>query len=558
MDASFFNIALQCCDAGDYLAKGVTCAKDGICHGDLRPVGDYLWFSIPTRFGWPPKSLIAANFALAAMSVCLSVFALKKFLVSVCNVSAGALSVFILFLSSFAIHAVFLRPTIFNTLSDPPANALLLGSVWLLMLAHYNENIVTRALLFALTGTCLGLAVWLRAFYLYPVIAGVAIYMLLWIFSSNKTRAELLILLALLPIGAQYFVTHQQYGTYSFLEEKSTRRWTNVHLNTPYVGYDTIFPRNGYVWSPQHCRATLGIRNGLEARDFRNVACIMAERLYFYVGTYETKTYKFTNVKNVLNDQYAENIGDGDSQWFRAALDWQGDVALSPRGDKTADKLTTTKSHPKGIGDVIQWIPLKGHTPYTFSVWLWSPVARTINLTLRRHNDEVRIAAGQFTLSPEPTRYSVTGTTLGDDLYDVNIGRTSYPHYATTFGTEVGDVLYAWGAQLEEGEYMTDYKGPESPAPDSIRVWRPALVALNCVVLFLCLKAFVYYRHFWLKSRAGVSMCSIFLVATIESLAIIPEQRFAVGWMIFFWLIATTFILAFLNKLFKRSPVLSL
>lgn len=553
MDASFFNIALQCCDAGDYLTKGVTCAKDGICYGDLRPVGDYLWFSIPTRFGWPEKSLIAANFALATMSICLSVLAQRKLLTAVYNVSAGVLSVFILFVLSFAIHAVFLRPTIFNTLSDPPANALLLGGVWLLILAHFNANNVTRALQFILSGAFLGVAVWLRAFYLYPVLAGIAIYILLWIFSRNKTKTELLFLLALLPIGTQYFVMHQQYGTYSFLEEKSTSRWTNVHLNTPYIGYDTIFPRNGYFWSPQHCKATLGILNGLKTRDFSGVRCIVAERLYFFLGTYEAETYKFSGLKNVLDNRFAESIGDRDSQWFPIAVEWQGDVALSPRGDRTADKLTVTKSAPDGKGDVIQWIPLKENTPYTFSVWLWSPVARTVNMSISAHYVDARIAVGQFTLTPVPTRYSITGITPVAGLYDVDIGRTPYPHFATTFGTQVGDFLYAWGAQLEVGEHMTDYKGLEEPAPDSIRVWRPALAMLNGAVLLLCLTASICYRHFWLESRAGVSIITLFLVAAIESVAIIPEQRFGIGLMIFFWLIAATFVLALANKRFKKS-----
>jgi hypothetical protein len=447
---------------------------------------------------------------------------------------------------------LFLRPTIFHTLSDPPANMLLLGGVWLLVLAHFNAKNITRTLVFALSGVCLGLTVWLRAFYLYPVIAGIAIYMLLWIFSRNRTWPELFILLALLPIATQYLVIHRVYGTYGYLEDKSTSHWSNIHLNTPFVGYDTVFPRDSHFWPPRHCEANLGILNGLKARAFGDVVCVVAERLYFYLGTYETETYRFTGVKNVLNGEYAENIGDGDSQWFRIALDWQRDVAISPRGDKTADKLTVTKSAVDGQGDIIQWIPLPGHTPFTFSVWLWSPAAKTINLAIRRHNGEVRIAAAQFTLSPVPTRYSVTGTTQLDGLYDVDIGRTPYPHYATTFGTQVGDFLYAWGAQLEVGEQMTDYKGPEEPAPDNIRVWRPALALLNGVVMFLCLAAFVRYRGFWLESRTGVAVISLFLVAAVESVAIIPEQRFAIGLMIFFWLVSTAVVLTLVNKLLKK------
>ncbi|HSC76094.1 MAG TPA: hypothetical protein VLB90_07660, partial [Pseudomonadales bacterium] len=253
---SFIDIALQCCDAGDYLSKGAECAQDNVCYGDLRPIGDYLWFSIPSRLGLPDKSLIAANFAVAAIGLLLSVFALRKLLSAVHNVTLSKSALLILLLLSACIHAIFLLPTIFNTLSDPPASMALLSGIWLLVLAHYNANVAARILQFFLGGLCLGLAVWLRAFYLYPVLAGLVVYMLLWIFSSKKKREELLVFLALLPIGVQFFVMHQMYGTYGYLGEESTSRWARAHLNTPYIGYDTIFPRDGYFWSPQHCAAT--------------------------------------------------------------------------------------------------------------------------------------------------------------------------------------------------------------------------------------------------------------------------------------------------------------
>ncbi|HSC76796.1 MAG TPA: hypothetical protein VLB90_11235 [Pseudomonadales bacterium] len=276
---------------------------------------------------------------------------------------------------------------------------------------------------------------------------------------------------------------------------------------------------------------------------FSEVSCVLAERLYFYLGTYETQTYKFTSVKNKLNSKFAENIGDLESQWWAADFEWRGDVALSPYGEKTVDQLTIKKSAPGGNGDIVQWIPLRGGKPHTFSVWLWSPVAKTVNLSIARHYNPVSVASKQITLSPEPTRYSVTGITPSDALYDVDIGLSTFAAgIPTTFGTEVGDTLYAWGAQLEVGDQMTGYDAKEVARPDSVRVWRPALVVLNVSMLMFVLIAIIRARTFWFQRRAGICILVIIFAAAAESLAIIPEQRFATGWMIFFWLIATTFI----------------
>lgn len=541
---SFMKVAPQCCDAGSYTTYGAECAADNTCYGDLRPMGDYLWFSVPPRLGWPEDSLIIANFAVTAMGIVLSVMALRKLLAAAHSITISKLTLLLLLIVSSCIHAIFLRPVIFNTLSDPPANMLLLGGIWWLILGHFNPRTITRTLQFLLAGLCLGLGVWLRAFYLYPVLAGIAVYILLWIFSGTKKWAELLLLLALLPIGTQYLVMHRAYGTYSYLNKETTDSWSNLHLNYPYVGYDTIFPRNGYFWSPQNCVAQLGILNGLKEGNFKEVACIVTERLHFYLGTYEPDTYLFSGAKNQLLAQFAENIGDRASDWFPQNIEWQQDVAMDPNGQQTADKITVKNPDPTGIGDVVQWVHLRGNTPHTFSVWLWSPTAKTVNLTIKRHFDDTRIALQTVTLSPEPTRYSITGTTQGDDLYDVDIGRSPYPEQAITFGTEAGDFLYAWGAQLEVGVQMTDYNtAADGPVPAQIRQWHFGILAANVIMLLLCITAFIRYRAFWLQHRTGVSILVIFLVAAAECVAIIPEQRFAIGLMIFFWLIATTFIL---------------
>jgi hypothetical protein len=67
-----FEFAPQCCDAINYLDGGNQCFTDGLCYGDIRPIGDYLWFAIPHKLGWPVESLITINFILLAISSLLS------------------------------------------------------------------------------------------------------------------------------------------------------------------------------------------------------------------------------------------------------------------------------------------------------------------------------------------------------------------------------------------------------------------------------------------------------------------------------------------------------
>jgi hypothetical protein len=229
-------------------------------------------------------------------------------------------------------------------------------------------------------------------------------------------------------------------------------------------------------------------------------------------------------------------------------LTWERDVVAAPNGQEVAGRLTATDIASGGVGDVVQWIPLKGNTTYTFSVWLWAPKPKTINLTVKYHFNDRSVAKRQFTLTPQPVRYWVTGATFQDGLYDVNIGRTPYPDDRITFGAEEGDFFYAWGAQLEEGEKMTNYETNEKMDPDSVRVWRPWLLVVNFLVLATVLCMLFKRRAFWFKNRVGVGILGALLVATIEGIAIIPEQRFVISLMVFLWLITALSVVMLCQK----------
>jgi hypothetical protein len=555
LTSTLLKIAPQCCDAGSYIGYGSECAVNGKCYGELRPMGDYFWFAAPQKLGWPLESLIVANLTLMVVSVFLSTIAFKKLLLPKARFAIGKASVAFFLLCSFVIHAVYLQPTMFNTLSDPPANLFLLCGIWLLMLAHFNSSRdLAVEMQYLTSGLCMGLAVWLRAFYLYPVIIGLAIYLILWAFSKNKQYERLLLLLALLPVGVQVITMHKAYGSYSYLQEETTSSWSSTHLNQPFVGYDTIFPRADYVWKPQHCDSKVGILNGLKAMDFKSLACVISGRLYFYLGTYEPVTYIFTDRTNQLALRYIESIGAPKTDWRITGLQYEADVAMAPNGEMTADKLTAISSSSDGKGDVVMWVMLRGGTPHTFSVWLWSPVSKTINLAIKRHDDDAIVALQTFTLTPAPTRYSITGMTLDTTVYDVDIGRTPYRDARVSFGAKEGDVLYAWGAQLETGSVMSAYSPKGVASPDSVRTWHPVLLTLNALMLAIAFAAIAHTRAFWLKQPAGILILAIICASAAESIAIIPEQRFSIAWIIFFWLVATAYFSFFISDIFDGSP----
>jgi hypothetical protein len=266
------------------------------------------------------------------------------------------------------------------------------------------------------------------------------------------------------------------------------------------------------------------------------------ERLYFYLGTYVSKTYIFPDRPNVLVHYLTESIGKPGTDWYVPGLLFEEDVALAPSGEKTADKLSFATTQPGGKGDVIMWVPLKSDTTYTFSVWLWSPFPKTINLAMKTREGDALVALQQVTLGPDPVRYSLTGKTFETALYDVDIGRTPYPDATITLGTEPGDFFYAWGAQLEEGAYARDFDSSGKLVPDSVRVWRPGLLLLNFLMMLLVGLSIFRGRNFWLRERTGLLVLTIIFGSMAQSLVIIPEQRFAIGWLVFLWLMAGSYI----------------
>ena len=289
---SLLQFLPQCCDAENYLGLGLRCAQGGTCYDHLRPMGSILWFSLPYRLGLPPESLILANLLLLLVSVVLSGYVASKSTMRFLGPRqrpgrwARRLLIALLFGLSALVHVVFLRPVLFNSLSDGPAALLVLIAISLIVVARLDRSYITLGI----AGALLGLAAWIRVFYLLPVVVLVGVYLVLWLKNHRRRLGELTFLVALIPILLQFIATYDAYGYVGYQEEEVARFWRHAHLSSSAMGYDTLLPAAGYTWS-----STREIEDGLlgawKRKDVAGAICLVIDRVRFYFGSYSPRTY---------------------------------------------------------------------------------------------------------------------------------------------------------------------------------------------------------------------------------------------------------------------------
>ncbi len=541
---SLFKIAPQCCDAFTYVQQGNTCALTGACSGDIRPMGVYYWFSIPERLGLPLNVLILLNLLLMLASVVLSVFALQRTLQTQCpHRKWGPITGLAVLVASLLAHGVFLYPTLFHTLTDGPSSCLALMGAWLMLMSLQAGTAKQRGRQLFAAGLLWGFAAWLRAFYLYPVLCGLAIYLLGWVCSRPRQWCGLLLLSALLPIGTQYLHTYQSTGKLAYLDEEAGK-FITMHSSLTTAGYDTLLPSDGFFYPPD-CVVRYGILDGLKAGAFDDVACLAKERLKFYLGSYQPETYVFTDVINQLEPRYVELQGDPVGWWLdRMSIDVN--AAPAPDGSDTAERLTLLD--PSAGGQIFKPVMLRGDTTHTFSVWLWSPTAMTLDLVFTRNYDRETIASSHVTISPEPQRYTITGRTTELPGFLPADASMETMQYAVSIRSQAqasdkAAFFYVWGGQLEAADHASTYQPYKEPALSDIRVLKPWLWYLQLSALLLALLSALAHWRIFLASAPGLAIMAAFGLALVESLAIIPEQRFSVAWQILLWWLVVLLLL---------------
>ncbi|TNF33089.1 MAG: hypothetical protein EP312_10250 [Gammaproteobacteria bacterium] len=278
----------QCCDAGQYLDAGRICATTGQCWHEYRPGGTIYWFSIPYRMNWPIASLAWMNIGIMLLSCLLAPLALLRDWGSY-SLAKGITHYMAVLMLAIIAHGFFFYPVLFNSLADAPGTALALMGAWLLLLARRYESFW----LFVLAGAVLGCALWVRAFYLYPILGAMGVYALCWAFQRRRSLKDWGLLAALLPLAMQFYSTHQSTGQWSYLDAANTSSWENVHFKSNFSMYDTILPRSFIFQRPSCIEVNENLELFLQNKDVPGLACLFWARTDFYLGSYASKTYLF-------------------------------------------------------------------------------------------------------------------------------------------------------------------------------------------------------------------------------------------------------------------------
>jgi hypothetical protein len=522
--SDFFTFLDQCCDAEFYLRYGLDCANTGNCYDDVRPMGAVYWFSLPFRLGLPPATtLIAAHLLLTALSVVLSVLAMRGFL-SALPVRRYQTGLFFIFLGSLLSHTVFLYPFLRVSLSDSPASLLFLIGIWLLLLSSPAKW--SGFVMLVLAGFCLGLAAWMRSFFLYPVIVVVILGLLFGLYYRKFVVSGLL--LAILPVGIQFHATWNLSGQLSYINPNASQAWTSSHLNSEAIGYDTLVPAKGYYWFST-CEKHSSLAQSIIDADIQSLGCLFAGRLNFYLGSYSIFAYppvEFSNPQwgaNLL-PTYRESANSKDV-WASVNMQRTENAGLAP--DKTQTAYRLSKPDNSAYGEISQTIMLQSDTnPYEFATWIWSAAdPHMISMNVRYHDSKKIVSEKNFLL---PSKMDI------QVLKDVFITQTGYYDLVISSPGMQSKDIFLW-QDLDLRQFIL----PEKPLiKESIRLWSKWILALNSLACFGAILFTILLRKKinFVQSLAPL----IILLAGSMALLVIPEQRFVIAPLIAIWILFIT------------------
>ena len=101
---------------------------------------------------------------------------------------------------------------------------------------------------------------------------------------------------------------------------------------------------------------------------------------------------------------------------------------------------------------------------------------------------------------------------------------------------------------------MTEYAGIKFLENDSIRVWHVWLLVGNGLALLAAILFIIRARAVFLLEPAGLTVSALIAAIFAEALLIIPEQRFAITFMICIWLLASAHLFFLLVRRTLRQP----
>lgn len=532
------DFAIQCCDAERYLELGRQCAENGQCYDGLRPLGVVLWFAWPLFLGLPQETLIWVHAALLLVSVLLGAAVGWRWLNRAAPDGQPQWLGAVILLASLVTHAVFFYPVLPYALSDAPAALFVLIALWLILLSGLGSG--GSPLWLALAGVLLGLAAWLRTFYLYPLGVVLMLAAALVIVRPQQHKVLLYLGFALLPVMAQYVVSYQANGHVAYLASRDENKLRSIHLyRDSSVGYDTLLPARVQRWYAP-CQVRVSLYASLMTGQWQDAVCLMRYRLNFYLGSYLSVTYPQVPLAP-LGSENLLHAGATEVSVLDLAPDT--DAFLAPDNTWSALRLVTVRADDKGSGQVSGEIGALAPGFYTFSAWLWSPVPHTLSLTVYEPETLSVLAVRRVELTPDPVRYSVTVNHVPSEGHASALGLAlgRFGDQAVGFGRQPGEYLYLWSPKLESGPTMTVDAGMAPPA--NPRYWSGWLVAAHALMTVALLG--LLWQSRWGLLHAGILLPGLMLgLILAQAVIVTPEQRFLLVFQVMLWVLGLTGLLS--------------
>jgi hypothetical protein len=276
------HFVTQCCDASYYLARGKQCALTGQCWDPLRPGGTVFYFSLPFSLGLPAEGVIVEHALFVTAAAICAYFVLLDLL----GPARGLVTKIVAFAAVVAVHVGFMRSLVFTAISDAPAGAAALMGIWLLVLSHTRKKFT-----FAIAGcAALGVALSLRAFYLYPALLTVVVVFVQAARDNVRPRRLAVACAAVVvPIAVQVTASHENSRTFTFIDSRVELASAHEHFDNAIWGYDTVLSETTLTAqydAPECFARSSGFGDAVSKHEWVEALCLVWRRQRFYFGSF--------------------------------------------------------------------------------------------------------------------------------------------------------------------------------------------------------------------------------------------------------------------------------
>jgi hypothetical protein len=522
--ADLISFLPQCCDAQNYLLIGQDCAAKEACYNDLRPLGAGYWFSFPYRFGWPLESMIVANLLLMLGSIVLSLVAIDR-LARLKQFVLPAWQRTLFLIASTLVHVIFLYPTLRHAITDAPASLFALIGTWLLLATP--DKSPRRGITLCCAGLSLGMAAWMRVFYVIPVLVITGLWIIFWLFNHPRKTSDLC-LLSLLPIIASQYLSswHHTHRIEYLPPNPGLVEW---HMTSIPTGYDTVLPGYTYAWNAP-CVHYTSMQEALDTHDLHSLGCQLIGKLDFYLGSYSALTY--------WNPDEGDVIGDLDTaSGANTVVGAQQVTAVNMRQTPEhagisghAPAIHVWKEDLRRDGEIYQTLEVNENYKYKITLLAWSKQVRQyITLEIRDHATHESAYGGGLLLTSTPQEFYLGKYLPMTGHKDIVLG---FPYISPD--SEIGQKATALGWTINQGDfYISDVK-VQAIDLRKTRIWSVWILIANGVALAGCFLLVLRNRQDWQTHHWTVFL--FWMGGGAMALALAPEQRYAISILITDWI----------------------